>query len=178
VPFEAIAVVKCRVCGTTYVTNTIYCAECGAYLLEKEEIETDPIDLSQIPWLGRAPAAQPREADLPAAPPLRVRLIIGRGLRRRELEVSLLKPVRLGRNDPTQNIFPEVDLTPDLALEHAVSREHVSIFGRGEDVIVEDLGSTNGTLLNGVRLDPYIPEILEDGDQLQLGKLLIEVKLR
>jgi pSer/pThr/pTyr-binding forkhead associated (FHA) protein len=42
---------------------------------------------------------------------------------------------------------------------------------------VEDLGSTNGTLLNGERLSPYIPEILKDGDQLQLGKLLIEVCL-
>jgi hypothetical protein len=178
VPFEAIAVVKCRVCGTTYVTNTIYCAECGAYLLEKEAEETDPIDLSQIPWVGRAQATQPREVDLPAAPPLTVRLIIGRGKRQRELEVSLIRPVRLGRSDPTQNIFPEVDLTPDLALEQAVSREHVSVFGRGEDVMVEDLGSTNGTLLNGIRLDPYMPETLKDGDQLQLGKLLIEVKLR
>jgi pSer/pThr/pTyr-binding forkhead associated (FHA) protein len=44
--------------------------------------------------------------------------------------------------------------------------------------MVEDLGSTNGTLLNGIRLDPYMPETLKDGDQLQLGKLLIEVKLR
>ena len=90
----------------------------------------------------------------------------------------LLKPVRLGRSDPSQNIFPEVDLTDDLAMESGVSREHAAIFGRGSTIMVEDLGSTNGTLLNGERLDPYMPEILQHGDQLQLGQLLIGVRLK
>ena len=43
--------------------------------------------------------------------------------------------------------------------------------------MVEDLGSINGTFINGKRLAPYLPEALHDGDQLQLGKLLIEVEL-
>lgn len=170
--------VQCRVCQTVYVTNTIYCTECGALLLEKEELETDPMELAQITWIGKAHGAQSRRVDLPTSGPLSVRLIVGTGPRQREFVVSLVKPVRLGRSDPTQNIFPEVDLSGDLALEYGVSREHVSIFERGRDVLVEDMGSTNGTLLNGNRLDPYMPEILKDGDQLQLGKLLIEVRLR
>jgi len=44
-------------------------------------------------------------------------------------------------------------------------------------VVVEDLGSINGTFINGKRLAPYLPEMLNDGDSLQLGRLLIEVKL-
>jgi pSer/pThr/pTyr-binding forkhead associated (FHA) protein len=84
----------------------------------------------------------------------------------------------LGRSDPKQSIFPEIDLIDDLAMECGVSREHAAIFGRGDDVMIEDLGSTNGTLLNGNRLDPYIPEVLNHGDQLQLGRLLIEVRLK
>ena len=44
--------------------------------------------------------------------------------------------------------------------------------------MVEDLGSINGTFINGKRLAPYLPEVLSHGDQLQLGKLLIEVELR
>jgi pSer/pThr/pTyr-binding forkhead associated (FHA) protein len=107
-----------------------------------------------------------------------LRLLIGKGARRRELEVSLAKSIRLGRSDPTQNMLPEVDLSDDLAMEHGVSREHLGIFCRGTDVMVEDLGSTNGTLLNGNRLDPYMPEPLKNGDQLQLGRLLVEVRLR
>jgi pSer/pThr/pTyr-binding forkhead associated (FHA) protein len=116
--------------------------------------------------------------DLPGTGPLSIRLVIRRRNRQRELEVSLVKPVRLGRSDPTQHIFPEIDLTDDLALEHGISREHARIFARGRNIMVEDLGSTNGTLLNGKRLDPYIPEKLGHRDQLQLGKLLIEVRLR
>ncbi len=94
---------------------------------------------------------------------------------RRELEFRLVKPVRLGRIDPTQEIYPEVDLTVDQGLEHGVSREHACIFRRGSVIEVEDLASTNGTLLNGERLSPYLPVQLKDGDQLHLGKLLIQV---
>jgi pSer/pThr/pTyr-binding forkhead associated (FHA) protein len=78
------------------------------------------------------------------------------------------------------DIFPQVDLTQvdltqDLGREQGVSREHTCIFQQGNSVKVEDLGSTNGTLLNGERLDPYMAETLEDGDQFQMGELLIEV---
>lgn len=170
--------VRCRVCQTNYVTNTIYCTECGAYLLEPEELETEPIEMARINWMGKTRDAQTGDVELPHPGPLSVRLIIGKGTQKRELEVVLVKAVRLGRSDPSQNIFPEVDLTDDLAKEHGVSREHAAIIGRGGTIMVEDLGSTNGTLLNGERLDPYMPEPLQHGDQLQLGQLLIEVRLR
>jgi len=170
-------VVRCRVCQTNFVTNTVYCTECGAYLLDPEELETEPMEIARINWMGKLEAAQAGEAEPPRTGPLGIRLIIGKGTRQREVEVMLLKPIRLGRSDPSQNTFPEVDLTDDLAMESGVSREHAAIFGRGSTIMVEDLGSTNGTLLNGERLDPYMPEILQHGDQLQLGQLLIEVRL-
>ena len=169
--------VQCRVCQTRYVSNTIYCTECGTYLLGVVKPETDPLDVDQMPWRGDPRAAQAQELDLPDTGPLSVRLAIGERARRRHLQVSLARPARLGRSDPSQDIFPEVDLTVDLALEFGVSREHACIFGQGRTIMVEDLGSTNGTLLNGKRLDPYMPETLKHGDQLQLGKLLIDVRL-
>jgi hypothetical protein len=170
--------IQCQVCRTRHVSNTIYCTECGAYLLDQEELETNPIELAQIEWLGKARPLPAKDLDRPKSYPMSVRLIVGEGDQLRELEVSLVKPVRLGRSDPKQSIFPEIDLIDDLAMECGVSREHAAIFGRGDDVMIEDLGSTNGTLLNGNRLDPYIPEVLNHGDQLQLGRLLIEVRLK
>ena len=170
--------VRCQVCKTIYVTNTVYCTECGAYLLDSEEIETEPIEVARINWLGTLSNAQGDEIDLPRTGPLGIRLIVGEGARKRELEVLLVKPIRLGRSDPARNIFPEVDLTDDLAIDRGVSREHAAIFGRGSLILIEDLGSTNGTLLNGERLDPYMPEPLQHGDQLQLGQMLIEVRLK
>jgi pSer/pThr/pTyr-binding forkhead associated (FHA) protein len=94
------------------------------------------------------------------------------------LEVPLTKPIRLGRIDPREGVYPDVDLTVDLAMEHGVSREHACIFRRGNAVEIEDLASTNGTMLNGTRLAPYLPVQIKDGDQLQLGKLLIEVSFK
>jgi len=152
-------------------------------LLKKdEEIATDPLETADVEWQGEAESRLRDEFNLPDTGPLTVRLHIradksplGPGGEARELEVGLGKPVRLGRLDPRQDIYPDIDLTDDLAQEHGVSRVHACIFRRGQDVAVEDMGSTNGTLLNGKRLAPYLPERLKDGDQLQLGKLLIEI---
>jgi len=133
------------------------------------------MEAGQISWFREAAEAQAPDLGLPDARPLTIRLRIGQGDRARVLEVLLVKPIRLGRNDPAGHVFPEIDLTAGQGKEHSVSRLHACIFQRGETVEIQDLASTNGTLLNGERLAPYVSVPLKDGDQLQLGKLLIEV---
>lgn len=170
--------IKCPVCRTAYVPNTLFCTECGLYLLKSEELGTDPLETVQVKWSGATDPTADRACMALDTGPLTIRLRISRNGHVRELEVPVAKPIRLGRMDPLQDIYPEVDLTQDLAMEQGVSREHACIFRRGEIVVVEDLGSTNGTLLNSKRLAPFLPQILDDGDQLQLGKLLIEVRFK
>ncbi len=61
---------------------------------------------------------------------------------------------------------------PDCAVcfrSATVSRQHARIVIRGGEVLVEDLGSKNGTFLCGVRIDRPTP--LKDGDALQLGSI-------
>ncbi len=168
--------ILCPVCRIVYISNTIFCPECGAYLLPEGKLDTDPIEAAQIRWPKETDEAKAKESGPPNDRPLTIRLRIGRD-QARELEVSLVKPVRLGRNDPAELVFPEIDLTAGYGRQYGVSRQHACIFQRGEIVEVQDLASTNGTLLNGERLAPYVPEPLKDGDQLQLGKLVIEVSL-
>jgi len=79
--------------------------------------------------------------------------------------------------DPNQSIYPEIDLTDELALEAGVSRRHACIYRRGNDVEVEDLGSINGTLLNGKRL-ARISRAAQRRRPASIGKLLIEVCLK
>jgi hypothetical protein len=81
----------------------------------------------------------------------------------------------LGRADPIANIAPAVDLTPFGAVEHGVSRSHAVIRIADETPTLVDLGSVNGTHLNGHRLSPNQPRILRDGDEIQLGKLVMRV---
>jgi pSer/pThr/pTyr-binding forkhead associated (FHA) protein len=44
--------------------------------------------------------------------------------------------------------------------------------------MVMDLGSSNGTYLNGRRINPHVEESLSHGDIVALGKLKIQVLLR
>ena len=53
------------------------------------------------------------------------------------------------------------------------STVHARVFGRDGAIYVEDLGSTNGTYLNGMRLGGT-PAVLRPGDQLQVGNTVLE----
>lgn len=61
-----------------------------------------------------------------------------------------------------------------ILAEPTISRAHAAIGCDGEGFFVQDLGSTNGTLLNGVRTQRTL---LADGDQIQMGKLQLRVGL-
>lgn len=51
-----------------------------------------------------------------------------------------------------------------------ISREHACVRRQGWRLILEDLGSTNGTYLNGQRIQSAIQ--LRDGDQIKVGDVL------
>jgi len=54
-----------------------------------------------------------------------------------------------------------------------VSTVHARVFRRGDEVFVEDLGSRNGTFLNGDRIATSTR--LRRGDQVQFGQTVAEV---
>jgi serine/threonine-protein kinase len=79
----------------------------------------------------------------------------------------------IGRRDPMSNIFPEVDLSR-YDPQTKISRRHARIWREGNDFLVEDLGSSNGTTLlagpsKSMRLLPHQPTPLTSGDQLRVG---------
>jgi pSer/pThr/pTyr-binding forkhead associated (FHA) protein len=80
-----------------------------------------------------------------------------------------------GRADPSAGVTPTFDLTPFGAQEKGVSRMHAAIRRDENTLTLIDLGSVNGTHLNGQRLIPNQPRILRDGDEIRLGKLVCHV---
>ena len=79
----------------------------------------------------------------------------------------------IGRWDADGGIFPDVDLDSDDP-EAKVSRRHARITRRGEQYLIEDLGSTNGTFINrGRRLLPGDRQPLRDGDEVIVGKTFL-----
>jgi pSer/pThr/pTyr-binding forkhead associated (FHA) protein len=66
-------------------------------------------------------------------------------------------------------------LTPDGGLDGGVSRRHARIHKQRTQFFIEDLGSANGTFLNGQRLTPYLPHPLRDKDEIQLGRVRMQI---
>ena len=81
----------------------------------------------------------------------------------------------LGRSAEGQPIVPDVDLSSYNAYANGVSRLHAAIKLVKNQIVVVDLGSSNGTYLNGVRLSPYIETPVTHGDLIYLGKLKMQV---
>lgn len=83
-------------------------------------------------------------------------------------------PLRIGRRDPRQNHYPELDLA-----EHdrgIASRNHAVITQDGDYYTLTDLGSTNGTLLNGVLVPQRQAQRLRQGDRIKVGEVEMEFR--
>ncbi len=64
--------------------------------------------------------------------------------------------------------LPECGLQLD---SNMVSRRHAKVVQQGDRVTIEDLGSGNGTFVNGKRVEE--PVLLKHGDRLKLGPMLL-----
>ena len=58
------------------------------------------------------------------------------------------------------------------------SRLHAVIKRNGERITIMDLGSSNGTYVNGKRLTANAEQVLHHGDVVTFGKLKIQILLR
>jgi diguanylate cyclase (GGDEF)-like protein len=51
-------------------------------------------------------------------------------------------------------------------IDDGISREHTRVVRKGDKILVEDMGSTNGTFCNGIRL---ASQVLAEGDKIMIG---------
>jgi hypothetical protein len=166
--------IKCSVCQAEHPENTLFCDECGSYLQGGNQKETDPLAAAEVTWMEREATIEAPEEEVIS--PVSLKLSIPDS--GRDVELPLTKEVNIGRLDPASASFPDIDLTSDGGLEKGVSRRHAKIIRRGGEVFIEDLGSINGTFLNRKKLTPYLPQALKSGDELQLGRLILQVSFQ
>ncbi len=94
-------------------------------------------------------------------------------------------PTRLVIVEPADRAGVEFQLGPELTVgraggcsivldEQYVSQVHCRLFVRDSSVFVEDLGSTNGTWVNGTRAVGQMPA--RPGDRVQIGNVVMEVR--
>ena len=168
--------VECQSCGNKYRPGTLFCSECGVYLVTGGALQTDPLPEEELPASKASPWTSVPVEELDATPPIPLRIkVMSTG---REVQLPLGDEMHIGRLDANHDIIPDLDLTPDAKSEDGVSRRHCKIHRRGLVYLVEDVGSANGTYLNSLRLNPHLLHVLKDGDELQLGRIKLKIILQ
>jgi hypothetical protein len=86
----------------------------------------------------------------------------------------------IGRSTANSPMKPDIDLADYNGGQLGVSRLHLALQYRREDnlIMVYDLGSANGSFINGQRLHPKEARLLRHGDQLRLGHFVMRVHFR
>lgn len=120
---------------------------------------------------SRSAEAAPTPAPA-AAPNLRFRLRhAGSG---QEFPLEGGAEFLVGRPDPVTGINPEVNLGP-LDVSRSLSRRHAKLLIEGGRCLLrEDVGTTNGTFVNGERVRTGEPVALKPGDKIRFGAVEVD----
>jgi hypothetical protein len=170
-------VITCINCNHQEYTGTLFCSQCGANLVEAKKTADSvfqPInsDFFSEMFSGEFPSSLNQAEQTDAALWLSI-LDFGE-----LVALPERKEFTLGRASSDQPIIPDIDLTPYNAYKSGVSRLHATIRLADEKMTIVDLGSANGTQLNGEKIEPNVPSELMHGDVVKLGRLKIQILVR
>ena len=174
---------SCPVCGADNLFKETYCRNCGFLLIpedseapeqmpalpapekEKSEVKSEPIP------------ATPSSPEKKSAYETAIALNSPGRLLSTSTNTSLVLPAQtdivIGRQDPEREVYPDIDLSAQGSVASSVSRQHARLFVQDNQVFVEDLNSTNSTFLNRLRLQPGQRYLLNQGDELRLGGVIL-----
>jgi hypothetical protein len=163
----------CPICGHENAVDALLCAKCHTMLMDPR------INGGQLPSeTYRPPEVSPpprrhltRQLSLlgPNAVAMYFDGVID------PLILDITREAILGRYSERSNDQPRIDLTPYGGYERGISRLHAVLRREDQGLSLEDLGSSNGTFVNGNRLAPYTRYVLKSGDQIKLGQVYIDV---
>jgi hypothetical protein len=162
--------ITCDTCRNRELEGELYCSECGARL----PLGT-PVVLSTAAFAETSRIRESARVPKPNTDRLRAGQI---GLVIDGAPQSVILEGRpeyiLGREGHEQ-LVPDLNLNPYGAREKGVSRVHAALRRDRAQVLLIDLGSTNGTRLNGKPLAAHQPIRVENGDEIRLGKLILTI---
>lgn len=171
--------IRCISCQNEELIGALYCGKCGAQIIYQEKVPTRGILYTREtgPLSGSIYGA-----GLEAAPP--VTFEIPPGVAVKLVEINKTFPLEgsseytIGRVSGNQPILPDIDLTSYQAYEQGVSRLHASVRVTPEAITLTDLGSANGTFLNGKKIAAHDPQPLIHGDLFSLGKFKLQISIQ
>lgn len=161
----------CSNCKHANMTGAMFCAECGAQLIGRDSLTTQTIVTDGL-GRGTKRITGELEQTVEGVDAWANLHLLDTG---QVLPLSSRNEFTMGRVSEGQPIMPDIDLSPYQAYAAGVSRLHAVIKRIGTQVIFMDLGSANGTYINGKRLASNVEQALNHGDVIALGKLRIQV---
>ena len=179
--------ITCPSCKHSEPEGELYCTTCGAQLWG---LVTD-VTLRISP--GRRVATEPKPNTsahtAPTPPPMEALLGSAEhalpvprgaiGLRLIDADELLTlngKDAFVVGRDAGDGPGPDADLGPHGGRDLGVSRRHARLSRLGGQVLLEDLGSANGTWLNGEPVSAGSPMRLENGDLIKFARLMVRVE--
>lgn len=161
----------CSNCKNQEMMGALFCSECGVQLDLSAGSSTDAFE---SPF--EAEDVVPEQAE--AIPVVDSRVTLYLLAFDATIQLNEVKEYSLGRVSEGQKALPDIDLSDYKGFENGVSRLHASITVADDHVIVKDLGSSNGSLLNEKKMVPHVPYPIENGDMLIFGKLIARVLVK
>ena len=163
--------VVCPHCGKHNRPNERMCYSCGEVIAEGDKYQTQILDQND-----------PALADDAYFGEDSVLILTARS-NRQEYEIRPQfsdRELVVGRSTNRGPMAPDIDLADSEGNRLGVSRLHLSIRydTQYNTVTVFDLGSANGTFVNGQRLHPHEVRVLHHKDELRLGNMLLDVSFR
>lgn len=167
--------ILCPNCQHKELPGALFCSECGTQLvsldiLNTRSIQKTPSDILEEPT--EVPKISAKSNVAKGAEPSISLHIIDSG---QVIHLADRTEFTLGRTIEGQPILPDVDLSPFDAFTLGVSRLHAALRIVNHEVVVTDLGSSNGTRVNGQKIVPHVDYPINHGDIIALGKLKIQV---
>jgi hypothetical protein len=171
----------CWNCQAQQFDGSIFCSECGANLITRGSKGSETRTSLNLPSRKDRQAREEREqpadtADVQPAPPSGTGfslVLVESGIR---MPLEMSKDVLVGRSDEKRGIFPDIDLGNHGGLDAGVSRRHAVLSLHHKSCVVKDLGSANGTFINNRRSPPNQPTLVNHGDELRFGNMLLRVE--
>lgn len=165
----------CPNCHHEELIGALYCSDCGAQLVTTDpfgtrSIRKTPSDFFAVPADARVQEVQP-ETKEDARPLVVLRVVDDNQV----IRLNGRSEYTLGRIAEGQPILPDVDLSTHDAYPLGVSRLHIAIKVAVDRIVVMDLGSSNGTRINGQKIVPHVDYPVNLGDIIALGKLKVQV---
>jgi len=169
--------IVCPNCHNKELPGAYFCSECGTQLTSLDFLQTRFINKPAEDLTGSGASSQQvisrRASSKQKDPSISLHLVESGKV----IHLSDKKDFSLGRAVEGQSLLPDVDLTPFDAFSQGVSRMHASLRIVNGDVYVTDLGSSNGTKINGQKIVSHIEYSISHGDLVTLGRLKVQVLL-